>query len=110
MLSEESTVPGFRGFFAEWRLERKDAESAETISHRDHREQSPCPAVGSPAFGRHMDREPPGITSATRFHALVSSGRLSIHVARSAAHRLADFTCRKMFGRLSLSSVDLCAK
>src|SRR5688500_18588773 len=61
MLSEESTVPGFRGFFAEWRLERKDAESAEDISHRDsQRAETSTPTYvdrsqrgGGPRYARH---------------------------------------------------------
>jgi len=81
----------------------------------NHREQSACPAVGrrpAAACGRHMDREAFGFTSAAESSGTCepSTSRSMPRVARSTASLTSAYRQPDRKGRLSLFSVDLCAK
>ena len=92
------------------RVEREEAESTEAISHRESQRTECLSGGGSPAFGRHMDRETPRITNAVRFFALVIGGvsRSMPRVARLTASQ--NSRADEYMGRLPLPSVNLCAK
>ena len=100
-------------------LEREEAEFTEAISRRAHRELSFMSGGGSPAFGRHMDREETRGRMAGESERHSSACLLSIHAARGAAHRLVDFgpmhkawahSALRVEGRSPLFSVILCVK
>src|SRR5688572_18079862 len=61
----------------------------------------PCPAVGrrpTAAYGRHVDREALGSQVPLASYGTCETERLSIHAARSAAHRLAELAIQCVEG------------